>query len=72
VRRISPARGAPRWCASGGKEPPAVGWRSGGEHRLGGPGVAVSLGGGHGGEGGLGERSERPVCMAVLCGQGSE
>jgi hypothetical protein len=49
----SQARGAPRWWALGGKEPPVVGQRSGGGRRLRGRGVVVSLGGGRGGEGSL-------------------
>jgi hypothetical protein len=55
VRRISPARGAPRWRVSGGKEPPMVGRRSGGGRQLRGRGAVVSSGGSHGGEGGLGD-----------------
>jgi hypothetical protein len=52
----SPARGAPLWRVSGRKEPPAAGRRSGGGRRLGGCGVVVSSGRGHGGKGGLGGR----------------
>jgi hypothetical protein len=63
-------RGAPRWCALGGKEPPATGRRSGGGRRLGGCGAAVSSGRGHGGEGGIGGRSERPIRAVALGGQG--
>jgi hypothetical protein len=66
----SQARGAPRWCTSGGKEPPVAGWRSGGGCRLGGHGVVVSSGGGRGGEGGLGGRSEQLVRAVALGGQG--
>jgi hypothetical protein len=44
-------RGAPRWCTSGRKEPPAAGWRRGGGHRLRGHGAAVSSGGGRDSEG---------------------
>jgi hypothetical protein len=66
----SPVRCALRWRASGVKEPLEVGRRSGGGHRLGGRGVVVSSGGGHGGEGGLGRRLEWPVHAAVLGGQG--
>jgi hypothetical protein len=72
ARRISPTRGAPLWRASGRKEPPAAGRRSGGGRQLGGHGVAVSSGGERGAEGGLGGRSERLVCAAVLSGQGIE
>jgi hypothetical protein len=46
--------------------PPAIGWRSSGGHRLGGQGAAMSLGGGHGGEGGLRERSEWLVHAVTL------
>jgi hypothetical protein len=72
ARRISSLRGAPRWHASDGKEPPAAGQRSGGGRRLGGRGAAVSSGRGRGCEGGLGGRSERPVRTAALSGQGIE
>jgi hypothetical protein len=57
-------RCALRWRALG------VGRRSGGGHQLRGCGVVMSSGGGHGGEGGLGRRSERPVHAAALGGQG--
>jgi hypothetical protein len=66
----SPARGAPRRHALGGKESPVAGRRSGGGHQLGSRGVVVSSGGGRGGEGGLGGRSERPVRAAAISGQG--
>jgi hypothetical protein len=64
-------RGAPWWRASGGKEPPATGQRSGGGRQLGGRGAVVSSGRGRGDEGGLGGLSERPVRAAVFGGQGS-
>jgi hypothetical protein len=67
-RRISPTRGAPRWRASGGKEPPTAGRRSGGAHRFRGHGATVSSGGGRSSEGGLGGRSERLVHAVVLYG----
>jgi hypothetical protein len=51
--------------------PSVVGRRSGGGHQLSGRGAAVSSSGGRCGEGGLVGRSERPVCMVVLGGQGS-
>jgi hypothetical protein len=54
ARRISLARGVPRWHASGGKEPSTTSWRRGGGHRLRDHGAAVRSGGGCGGEGGLG------------------
>jgi hypothetical protein len=63
-------RGAPRWHVSGGKEPSAAGRRSGGGHRLGDRGEAVSSGRGCGGEGGLRGPSERPIRAATLSGQG--
>jgi hypothetical protein len=72
ARRISPARGAPRWRASGGKEPLVAGRRSGGGRQLGGRGAAVSSGGGCGGEGGLRGWSERPVWAAALSGQSGD
>jgi hypothetical protein len=65
-------RGAPWWRASGGKEPPAVGRRSGGGRWLGGHGAMVSSSGGLGGEGGLGGWSERLVHVGALGGQGIE
>jgi hypothetical protein len=71
ARRISLARGAPWWHASDRKEPPAVGWGSGGGRRLRGCGAVVSSGRGRGGEGGLGGWLERPVRAAALGGQGS-
>jgi hypothetical protein len=70
--RSSPTRGAPRWHTSGGREPPAAGRRSGGGHRLGGRGVVVISGGGRGNEGSLRGRSERPVHVAALGGQGCD
>jgi hypothetical protein len=59
ARRISLARGAPWWRASGRKEPPAAGWGSGGGRQLGGCGAVVSSGGGRGGEGSLGRWGAR-------------
>jgi hypothetical protein len=61
-------RGAPWWRASGGKEPTAVGRRSGAGHRFRGRGAVVSSGGGHGSEGGLGGQSEWPVRAKMLGG----
>jgi hypothetical protein len=56
---------------AGGGTPLAAGQRSSEGRRLRGQGATVSLGGGRCGEGGLRGRSERPVRMAVLEGQGS-
>jgi hypothetical protein len=66
ARRISPKKVAPLWHASGGKEPPAAGWRSCGGRQLRARGAAVSSGGGCGGEGDLRGRSEGPVCTVML------
>jgi hypothetical protein len=71
ARRISPTRGAPWWRSSGQKEAPVAGRRSGGGRPLGGCGAAVSLGRGHGGDGGLGAWLERPILAVILGLQGS-
>jgi hypothetical protein len=47
-----------------------AGRRGGGGRQLVGHGAAMSLGGGRGGEGGLGGRREPPIRGAALSGQG--
>jgi hypothetical protein len=47
-------------------EPTSISRRGGRGRQLGGWGAAVSLGGGRGGEGGLGGRSEWPVRVTTL------
>jgi hypothetical protein len=51
---------------AGRGQPPAVGRRSSGGHRLGGRGVAVCSGGGLGGDGGVGDRRRRDVRVGIL------